>query len=181
MLFASAAAGTSGNGGNFLIPNGTFVVELVIFLVVLGVVAKWILPPLQKVAETRRVRISSALQNAEERRAESQSLLAERDRVLTEARAQARAIIDHANQSADLALEHGRRRGQEEYERLVGASRDEIADEGRRAREELVGRLDALVVAAAERVLGSRVDPDRHRALIDEAIATATTTSAGGD
>jgi len=36
-------------------------------------------------------------------------------------------------------------------------------------------------VAAAERVLGSRVISDRHRALIDEAIATATATSAGGD
>ena len=45
MLFASAAGANSGNGGNFLIPNGTFVVELVIFLVVLGVIAKWILPP----------------------------------------------------------------------------------------------------------------------------------------
>ena len=37
MLFASTGAASSGNGGNFLIPNGTFVVELVIFLVVLGV------------------------------------------------------------------------------------------------------------------------------------------------
>ena len=72
MLFASAGAASSGNGGNFLIPNGTFVVELVIFLVVLGVVAKWILPPLQEVSETRRVRISSASQKAEEARAASQ-------------------------------------------------------------------------------------------------------------
>ena len=54
MLFASAGATSSGNGGNFLIPNGTFVVELVIFLVVLGVVAKWILPPLKAVSETRQ-------------------------------------------------------------------------------------------------------------------------------
>ena len=37
MLFASAAGGSSGNGGNFLIPNGTFIVERVIFLVVLGI------------------------------------------------------------------------------------------------------------------------------------------------
>src|ERR1035438_569717 len=170
MLFASAGAASSGNGGNFLIPNGTFVVELVIFLVVLGVVAKWILPPLQQVSETRRVRISAALQKAEEARAESQTALAERERVMTEARAQARVIVDHANQGADLAFQHGRQRGQEEYDRLVKASRAETAEEGRRARDELIGRLDTLVASAAERVLGSRVDVDQHRALIDEAI-----------
>ena len=174
MLFASAGAASSGNGGNFLIPNGTFVVELVIFLIVLGVVAKWILPPLKEVSETRHARISSASQKAEEARAESQSVLAERDRVLAEARAQARGIVDHANQGADQAMQNGRQRGQEEYGRLVTASRAATADEGRRAREELMGRLDSLVAAAAERVLGSRVDVEQHRGLIDEAIAAAS-------
>ena len=119
MLFASAAASSSGNGGNFLIPNGTFVVELVIFLVVLGIIAKWILPPLQQVSETRRVRVRTELEKAEAARAEAEGVLAERDRVLSEARSQARGVIDHANQGADAALEQGRARGQEEYERLV--------------------------------------------------------------
>jgi len=58
-----------GNGGNFLIPNGTFVVELVIFLVVLGVIAKWILPPLRDVVDTRRERVATALAKAEQARA----------------------------------------------------------------------------------------------------------------
>ena len=179
MLFASAGAASSGNGGNFLIPNGTFVVELVIFLIVLGVVAKWILPPLKEVSETRQARVSSASQKAEEARAESQSVLAERDRVLTEARAQARVLVDRANQGADQAVQDGRQRGQQEYDRLVNASRATTADEGRRAREELIGRLDTLVAAASERVLGSRVDVDQHRELIDEAIAAAAGGGAG--
>jgi F-type H+-transporting ATPase subunit b len=174
MLFASGGTGSSSNGGNFLIPNGTFVVELVIFLVVLGVVAKWILPPLQEVAEKRRLRVRAALQQAEQARAESQGVLAERDRLLNEARAQARDIIDRANQGADLALGQGRARGQEEYERLVEATRQEISGECQRAREELLGRLDSLVVAAAERVLGSSVDAARHRRLIDEVVANVT-------
>jgi F-type H+-transporting ATPase subunit b len=181
MLFANAGAASSGNGGNFLIPNGTFVVELVIFLVVLGIVAKWILPPLQEVSEARRLGISSALQKAEQVRAESQSVLAECDRVLAEARAQARVVIDHANQGADLALDQGRARGQEEYERLAEAARTATEAECRRAREELLRRLEALVVAAAERVLGSGVDAYHNRGLIGEAVAAATATNPGTD
>jgi F-type H+-transporting ATPase subunit b len=175
MLLASATTTTTTAPGtqNFLIPNGTFIVELVIFLIVLGVIAKWILPPLQEVSETRRARIRAALQAAEDARLETKSVLAERDRVLNEARAQARAMIDDANQGADEARERGRERGQEEYERLLAASREETEADCRRVREELVARLDTLVVAAAERVLGTTVDVDRHRALIDEAVATA--------
>ena len=176
MLSASAGAASSSSssgGGNFLLPNGTFVFDLVIFLAVLGIIAKWILPPLLEVAETRRARIRSELQGAEEARAEVKRLRAERDRMLTEARAQARSIIDDANQGADQTLEATRLRGQEEFDRLLAAAQEEAESDSRRVREELVGRLDALVVAAAERVLGSRVDADRHRALIDEAIATA--------
>ena len=31
---------------NFLIPNGTFFFVLIIFLIVLGVIAKWVVPPI---------------------------------------------------------------------------------------------------------------------------------------
>ena len=173
MLFASAGAASSGNGGNFLIPNGTFVVELVIFLVVLGIVVKWILPPLQGVVETRKVRVNTALGKGGGGGGREPQPARERDQVLSEARAQARLIVDHANQGADLAFQNGRQRGQEEYDRLVKATRAETAEEGRRAREELLGQLDALVASAAACVLGSRVELDQHRALIDAAIATA--------
>jgi len=176
MLLASATTTTTTTPGtqNFLLPNGTFVVMLVIFLIVLGIISKWILPPLQDVAEARKVRIRSAMQKADEARAESQRLNAERERVLSDARAQARAVVDDANHGADQAREQGRQRGQAEYDRLLGVSQQETEEECRRVRSELVSRLDSLVVAAAERVLGSRVDVERHRALIDEAVSAAS-------
>ena len=60
-----------------------------------------------------------------------------------------------------------------EYERLLDLARADTANDCRRVRDELVRRLDTLVVASAERVLGGRVDASRHRVLIDDAIATA--------
>ena len=124
MLFASAGAASSGNGGNFLIPNGTFV-ELVIFLIVLGVVAKWILPPLKEVSETRQGprQLPALPEGGGGARREPEPCSPERDRVLTEARAQARVLVDRVNQGADQAVQDGRQRGQQEYDRLVNASR----------------------------------------------------------
>jgi F-type H+-transporting ATPase subunit b len=165
MLFASS---------NFLIPNGTFVVDVVIFLVVLGVVSKWILPPLLGVANDRRAGIRAALQAADDAKAERREVLIERERVLNEARAEARSVIDQANQAAESERIAARGRGQEEYDRLMDTSRAGIEAERTSARAELVGNLESLVVAAAERVLGSQVDGARHRALIDEAVAAAS-------
>ena len=175
MLFASAAGASSGNGGNFLIPNGTFVVELVIFLVVLGVIAKWILPPLQEVAERARRRILRCA--------------CSRPR---QARAEAQGVLDRARPGAGRGevagprhhrpRQPGRRRGPGAGPCAgpggVRATGRGLPRGDRRRRpaelvEELVGRLDTLVAAAAERVLGSRVDPASHRALIDEAVAAA--------
>ena len=49
LLAAEEGGGTS----NFLIPNGTFFVVLIIFLIVLGVIGKWVVPPVSKVLRER--------------------------------------------------------------------------------------------------------------------------------
>jgi len=165
--------------GNFLIPNGTFVFELVIFLLVLGVVAKWILPPLQAVAEERRGKIRADLEAADAARAEVRALGAEREAVLAAARTQARGVVDEANRDAERVRGEARSRGLAEHDRLVDAALLGIDADRAATETELLGRLDSLVVAAAERIVGSSVDPERHRSLIDEAVAAAKGTSAG--
>ena len=47
------AAGEGGGTSNFLVPNGTFFVVLIIFLIVLGVIGKWVVPPVSKVLRER--------------------------------------------------------------------------------------------------------------------------------
>ena len=169
MLFATS---------NFLIPNGTFIVDVVIFLVVLGVVAKWILPPLLEVTEHRRTGIRTAADAAERARAARRDVLAERERLLAGARAEARSIVDAGNQSAEAALQAGRARGQEEFGQLMTAARADISAERDRVRAELTDRLDTVVVAAAERVVGTSIDASRHSEVIAAAVAAASAAGA---
>ena len=49
LLAAEAGGGTS----NFLVPNGTFFVVLIIFLIVLGVIGTFVVPPITKVLRER--------------------------------------------------------------------------------------------------------------------------------
>jgi len=47
-------------GSIFLLPNGTFFVELVVVVVILWLVTKYILPPLNKAMEARQEKIRRA-------------------------------------------------------------------------------------------------------------------------
>src|SRR6201998_998030 len=49
----AAASQAEGGGQNFLLPNGTFFVVLLIFLIVLGVIGTFVVPPIMKVLNER--------------------------------------------------------------------------------------------------------------------------------
>jgi F-type H+-transporting ATPase subunit b len=163
----------------FLLPNFTFVLELVAFLLVLGFIAKYVLPPLRKAMNERESSIRNAIQAAEDARREAGELAQQRREALEAARNEARQIVDQANQLAEQMREEGRQRGQEEYERLVASAHSEIELERQRARDEVMNEVGDLVLRAAERVIGGGLDDERHRALVDEAIAAAQTSRTG--
>lgn len=165
---------------DFLVPNFTFVLEWVAFLLVLGFFAKVILPPLKKAMDDREFQIRSAIQSADDARREAGDLAEQRRQSLEAARQEARQIVDQANEVAEQLRLEGRQRGQEEYDRLVASARSEIELERQRARDEVMSDVGELVLRAAERVLGSGLDDERHRALVDEAISAAQVPGTAG-
>ena len=101
---------------NFLLPDATALVEVVVFLVVLFVVSKFVLPRLHMLMNQRRHQIDDALHAAAEAEAEARARHDDAARTLRAARRQARLIIDHAYERHDHLVAEGRRKGREEYE-----------------------------------------------------------------
>lgn len=161
-------------GSLFLLPNFTFVLELVVFLLVLAFMAGYVLPPVRRAVREREDKIRGAVEAAERARAEAERLARERRAVLGAARSKARGIVEEANQAAEESREEGRRRGQEEFERLVAAAQGEIDAARTSARDDVMADLGTLVLHAAERVIGTALGDQRHRVLVAEAIAAAT-------
>jgi F-type H+-transporting ATPase subunit b len=156
---------------NFLIPNGTLLVEIVAFLAVLAVLWRYVLPPINRAMEQRQEEIRQALQSAERARAEADETRAQRQAILEEARRQAREILANANAGAERVRDEAVARGQQEYERLVSSAEAEIALARQRAIDEVSTRVGTLVLSVARQVVGREIDAEAHRALIDEAVA----------
>jgi F-type H+-transporting ATPase subunit b len=171
MSAISAIAPMTDATSNFLIPNGTFIVEVIAFLIVVGVVWRYILPPLNKMLAERQGTIAAELAAADEAKEDAARADTERRTELERARSRAREIVEQAEHVAERLTEEGKLRGQDEYQRLVSSAEAEARLARQRALEEAAARLGELVVDVVERIIGREMDAAAHRDLIDEAVA----------
>ena len=157
--------------GIFILPNATFIFQLIIFLVLVYLVGRKILPSINAAMEQRQERIRSSLDAADQARADSVAADDERRAVLEEARHSAREVVAEANRSAEAVRVDFQTRGQAEYERIVGSAEAEVALARQRAVDEAADRVGEMAMDVVERVVGRRVSVEAHRDLIAEAVS----------
>ena len=164
----------------FLIPNGTFVVELAVVAVILFLVTKYILPPLNKAMTARQEKIRTSLEAADQARAEAAAADDEKAKVLAAARDQAREIVAAANTMSDQVKAEAAGRGQAEYDRIVASAHGEVATARQRAIDEASARIGEIVFDLVNKIVGREVDQNAHQDLVREAVAALNTEAGKG-
>ena len=155
----------------FLLPNGTWFVELAVVVIILWVVTKYALPMLNAAIEARQDKIRTALAAADEARAAADAAGDERTRVLNEARDQAREIVTHAQALSDQLKSESAGRAQNEYDRIVAQAQGEVAGARQRAIDEASAKIGEIVFDLVAKVVGREVDQAAHQDLVREAVA----------
>ena len=158
-------------GSIFLLPNGTWFVELAVVVIILWVVTKYALPMLNAAIEARQDKIRTALAAADEARAAADAAGDERARVLNEAREQARDIVANAQALSDQVKAESGARGQVEYYRIVGQANAEVASARQREIDEASAKIGEIVFELVAKVVGREVDQAAHQDLVREAVA----------
>jgi F-type H+-transporting ATPase subunit b len=148
------AAEGGGGGGNFLVPNGTFFFVLLIFLIVLGVITKFVVPPISKVLHEREAMVTKT--NEDNRKAADLFAAAQADsrRVLGQARREASKIRDDARGEGRRIVEEHRSRASAEAAATLQQADDELSQQGRQTAAELQSAIETLSATLASRVLG---------------------------
>jgi F-type H+-transporting ATPase subunit b len=166
--------------GIFILPNATFIFQLIIVLVLVYVVGRKIIPPINAAMEQRQERIRSSLGAADQARADAVAADDERRAVLEEARQSAREVVAEANRTAEAVRVDFSTRGQAEYERIVGGAEAEVALARQRAVDEAANRVGEMAMDVVERVVGRRVSVEAHQDLIAAAVSALRSDSTGG-
>jgi F-type H+-transporting ATPase subunit b len=167
--------------------NGTFIVEVIAFILMVVFLAKVPLPFLGipkpvypwliSIAEARQRAITEELEAAEKARVDADSRLKDADAKLADARRTADTIVEGANRSAEQLRSELRQKAEAEYQRIIDSAQKDIDAERERALQTARDEVAGMVVAATQRVIGETLDEPRHRRLIERAIQEV----AGGD
>ena len=154
LLAAEEGGGTS----NFLVPNGTFFVVLIIFLIVLGVIGKWVVPPVSQVLRERDAMLKQTVEDS--RKAADQFTAADEDyqAEMAKARGEASKVRDGARTEGRKVLEDMRGRASDEVTSTLQQADSELKEQALSIQPDLRSSVENLSVTLASRVLGVEIN-----------------------
>jgi F-type H+-transporting ATPase subunit b len=177
VIAAAEAAKTT----NFLIPNGTFVAELITFLIILALFMKYIVPFVNKALADRQESIRQQFQDAEDVRTRLEASEAEYRELIAKARADAAREREEAREQGAQILADLREKAKEEADRILAAAAQQIDAERARAVAALRAEVGTLAVELAAKIVGESLSDDaRQHRVVERFLAEVESRSGEG-
>lgn len=161
------AAEEGGFGLNFDILE----TNLINLAIIIGVLFYFGSKFLGKTLSTRQSAIEAAIAEAEQRKQEAATALAEQQQKLAQAQEEAKKILADAEQTATRTQEAILAQAKVDVERMRATAAQDLSSQEAKVMRELQQRIAALALEKAERELPSRLNDDIQRRLVDASIA----------
>jgi F-type H+-transporting ATPase subunit b len=140
------------------------------FVLLLGVLWKFGLPPVRNMMKRREERIRDDLERAERARLEAEEELAQYRRQMADARNEAARIIEEARQSADEVKRQIRAQAEADAAELRARAQEDARLAGERAAVDLQARVADLSIELAEKIVERNLDRETQLALVESYI-----------
>jgi F-type H+-transporting ATPase subunit b len=151
---------------------GLMIWTILFFLIVFFVLRKYAFARVQAMLDERREHIRRAIEEADKARDEARHLLEEHRALIGRARSDAEAILAEARKTRESMEQRMREETEAERQRRLEETRREIAAETQRALEQIRSEVADLTLEATSIVVGRKLDAERDRELISEAISS---------
>ncbi|MEN8235430.1 MAG: F0F1 ATP synthase subunit B [Actinomycetota bacterium] len=159
------------SGIQLLLPHtDELVAGILAFAIIFFFVWKWAVPALNKTLEARQAAIRSEFESAEAAKVEAESLLTDYRDQLSGAKTEAEQIVEEARTAGDQVKADIVARAETEADQIKDRAQDEIAGERDRVAGELRRQVADLSIGVAEKVVGTSLDDEAQRELIDRYI-----------
>ena len=148
----------------------TLIAQVVNFLILVAILAKFAYKPLLKAMADRQARIANDLQSAEQERVAAQQLHKEYLDQMAQAKAQSQAILDKAVKTAESMKQEILEEARLENARLLKSAQDEIARQTELAIAGLREEVVTLSLAAAAKVIDKEMNSEANTKLVADFI-----------
>jgi len=172
LLALAAAEGGGAMGGPFTLEPGLIIWTWAVFIALFLLLRRFAWPAILRSTEEREHRIRSQLEEAERLNTEAKVALEEHRSLLSGARQEAHQLLQDAKTTAEKERETLLARTREEQEQVLERARKEIAAERERAIAELRREAVDLSLAAASKLIGSRLGAAEDRKLVEDYLAS---------
>ena len=147
---------------------GLYIWTIVVFLVLLGLLAKFAWRPLLDALDKRQESIRRSLDDAAKAKQELERLQTESQRILAEARSEAEAIVARTRDDANRLRDEMRQKAQAEAATIVKNAEKQIELETNRALQQIRHEAVDLSVAIASKLLQRNVSKQDNERLIED-------------
>jgi F-type H+-transporting ATPase subunit b len=170
------AAGPIPLSSNFLAPNGTFLVELIAFGVIVWILAKFVIPPINKAMTARQEAIRTEFAELDEAKDDARKAEEEFKAQVADARKQAAKIREEAHEQGDQIIAEAREQAQAESKRIVDHGHAQLEAERKQALASLRAEVGTLATKLASRIVGESLEDDeRSTRVVDRFLADLET------
>ena len=146
--------------------TATFIIQMIVFLILVGFTMKYIWPPITAALDARAKKIADGLSAADKAKAELAQANQRVEQQLSAARDDAAKRLADAERLAQSMIEEAKGRAGAEGAKIVAAAKAEAEQEASKAREALRDQVAVLAVKGAEQILRKEVNPAVHADLL---------------
>ena len=146
--------------------NATLIVQMIVFLILVGFTMKFVWPPITKALDERAKKIADGLSAADKAKAELSNANKRVEEQLSAARNDAAQRLADAERLAQSMVEEAKGRAGDEGAKIIAAAKAEAEQEATKAREALREQVAALAVKGAESILKREVNAGVHAELL---------------
>ena len=173
-LHESTEAHGGANAPNPLVQldPGLFIWTILTFLILFFVLSKFAWRPLLEALESRENTIRSSLDAAEKAKQELESLNAETETIISEARSEAQSIRLEAKSAAEKVKADIIAQAGEDAKKLRDENEKQIQVEKDRAINEIRQEVVDLTLTVAERVIRKNLSKEDNQDLIEDSLKT---------
>ncbi len=150
--------------------NMTFIAQVLNFLILVFVLAKFAYKPVVSIMEERKNKISSDLEAAEKAKEDAEAFKAEYAEKLANARQEAQAIIDNARKTAQAAHDKIMNETKAEQEQVLASAKEAIALEKKKAMDDIRTQVISLSMIAASKIVERKLSSEEDKKLADEIV-----------
>lgn len=146
--------------------TATLIVQLIVFLALVGFTMKFVWPPIAKALDERAQKIAAGLAAADKAKADLAAADKRVEAELGQARNDVASRLADAERRAQAIIEEAKARATEEGNKIVAAAKAEAEQQSVKAREALREQVAALAVKGAEAILRKEVNAGVHADLL---------------